>query len=128
MFAQKKIDDLNVNVTTTFEIEEDRDCFYTLVVQDDFVYIEYYEKENGKSVRKDEVIIPSQIASVIARLITQEINKINNDIEISYCTVENPYYTTISTSAWNNTGGEQDVQYINKTTSSSIKGGGEHNG
>ena len=128
MFTKKKIDDSGVNITTTFEIEEDRDCFYTLEVQDDFVYIEYYEKENGESVRKDEVIIPSQIASVIARLITQEINKINNDIEISYCTVENPYYTTISTSAWNNTGGEQDVQYINKTTSSSIKGGGEHNG
>ena len=128
MFTKKKIDDSGVNITTTFEIEEDRDCFYTLGVQDDFVYIEYYEKENGESVRKDEVIIPSQIASVIARLITQEINKINNDIEIPYCTVENPYYTTVSTSTWNNTGGEQDVQYINQTTSSSIKGGGEHNG
>ena len=80
MFAQKKIDDSNVSVTTTFEIEKDRDCFYTLEVQDDFVYIEYYEKENGESVRKDEVIIPSSVASVMARLITQEINKINNDI------------------------------------------------
>ena len=94
MFTKKKIDDSGVNITTTFEIEEDRDCFYTLGVQDDFVYINYYEKENGESVLKDEVIIPSTIASVMARLITQEINKINNDIEM-------PYYTTVSTSTLN---------------------------
>ena len=119
MFAKKKIDDSEVNVTTSFEIEENGDCFYTLEVQDDFVFIEYYEKENGESVRKDEVIIPSQIASVIARLITQEINKINNDIEI-------PYYTTVS--AWSNTGEEQPIQYINQTTSPSITIKGQRNG